>query len=301
MTGIEADLVATLAVRIQEEVRRAGLGPGYRSERQPSRAAGDLESSTERITRLDTAEDLPAEDARLLTPPTVFVTWAHRDESWTDEEAQEWERTIAEFATVLRQLGIESDVDLYHLDEAGIDWTRFGPQAIISNDFVLIAISSAWSARWSGTNNPKVGAGAAAEADMLKGLFQQDQAAFQKRTQVVLLPGRTPSDIPPDLSRLVRHVVDPSDADTVLPLIRALTGQPRYPVPPLGSVPVLPPTLRRPSTEPPSAQAADEFGDLLAAVEELRARLKSSRGVRRSELAQKLAALEGILDAISQA
>src|SRR5690606_22948188 len=121
-----------------------------------------------------------------------------------------------------------------------------------------------------GTNDPRAGAGAAAEADMLKGMFQRDQAEFQRRTQVVVLPGRTNSEIPPDLSRLVRHEVDPSDVDTVLPLIRSLTGQPRYPVPPLGTVPALPAAMRRFAATDVSERPTDDFADLLGQVEDLK-------------------------------
>jgi hypothetical protein len=301
MTGSDAGRVAAqLAARIQEEVRRAGLATASAPQEKVDRIPEKPETPRH-STPTSWTEGESAPIAGASAPPSVFVSWAHRDESWTDDEAQDWERTVAEFATVLRRLGIDSDVDLYHLDEAGIDWTRFGPQAIVSNDFVLVAVSEAWAQRWSGTNHPRSGAGAAAEADMLKGLFQRDQAAFQRRTQIVILPGRSSDDVPPDLNRLVRHVVDPSDADSVLPLIRSLTGQPRYPIPSLGTVPVLPPALRRVVDEVPPSRPEDEFGEVLDAVEALRLRLKSSRGARRSELAQQLAALEGILDAISNA
>lgn len=170
--------------------------------------------------------------------PTVFISWAHRHSSWTEDKAGEWESQIASLAATLRRLGIEADVDLFHLDEL-LDWTRYGPSSVQSADYVLIAISKAWSERWTGSNSKNEGAGAAAEADTLKGLFARDQEAWQRRVILVMLPSVSAEDVPPDLARVVRVFVDPGDPDSFEPLIRLLTGQPRYPKPALGEVPLL--------------------------------------------------------------
>jgi hypothetical protein len=136
-----------------------------------------------------------------------------------------------------RRFGIRADVDLFHLDET-IDWTRYGPQQIQEAKFTLVAMSQAWAERWSGTNSPRVGAGAAAEADTLRGLFTQDQDTWQQRVVVVMFPDVDTSVVPADLQRASRVSVDPADPDSFEGLIRLLTDQPRYPSPPLGEVPV---------------------------------------------------------------
>ena len=54
---------------------------------------------------------------------------------------------------------------------------------------VIVVLSEAWKQRWQGTNAPTVGAGAVAEADTLQGIFGKNQAEFQRKTLLVLLPG----------------------------------------------------------------------------------------------------------------
>jgi len=170
--------------------------------------------------------------------PSVFISWAHSHSSWTPEQTQDWESQVAEFAATLRSLGIDADIDLFHLDEA-MDWTRFGPRRVQGSKLTLVVLSQAWAERWTGSNVPTEGAGAAAEAeaDTLRGLFNRDQAEWQKRIVLVMLPEVRPEVVPPDLQRATRVSVDPSDPDTYENLLRILTEQPRYPKPPLGEVP----------------------------------------------------------------
>ncbi|MCW2960129.1 MAG: hypothetical protein JWM90_516 [Thermoleophilia bacterium] len=169
--------------------------------------------------------------------PTVFVSWAHTHSSWSKAKAREWESQVAAFAALLRRLGIHADVDLFHLDEAQ-DWTRYGPQQVERSQFTLVVMSQAWAERWSGTNDPREGAGAAAEADTLRGLFSLNQALWQQRIVVVLFPEADPGSVPPDLQRAARVSVDPTEPGSFEPLLRLLTQQPRYPKPPVGEVPV---------------------------------------------------------------
>lgn len=170
--------------------------------------------------------------------PTVFVSWAHSHASWTAEQSSDWESQVAAFSASLRRLGIRAEVDLFHLEEPQ-DWTRFGPHEIVVAQFTLVVMSEAWAERWSGTNSPREGAGAAAEADTLKGLFSRDQSTWQQRVVVIMFPEVSPDVVPPDLQRVTRVSVNPSDPDSYDGLLRILTGQPRYPKPPVGEVPVL--------------------------------------------------------------
>jgi SEFIR domain len=171
-------------------------------------------------------------------PPTAFISWAHARSTWSKAETRNWESQVAAFAARLRHLGIRADVDLFHLDEPQ-DWTRYGPQQVQDAKFTLVVMSEPWAERWSGTNSPREGAGAAAEADTLKGLFARDQDAWQRRVVVVMFPEVSSEVVPPDLQRVARVPVDPSDPDSFDGVIRMLTGQPRYPKPPVGEIPVL--------------------------------------------------------------
>ncbi|MGN8027111.1 hypothetical protein [Microbacterium sp. 22242] len=172
---------------------------------------------------------------------TVFVSWAHTQKGWNRQMIQLWQESVATLASTLRQkFGIDADVDLFHLDEM-VDWTRFGQRAVEQAGRVVVVLSRSWAERWSGTNAPTEGAGAAREADTLHGLFSKDQSAWQAKIIVAVLPDVDESILPPDMDRVPRVRVDPSNVDSYDDLVRLLTGQPRYRKPPLGSVPELPP------------------------------------------------------------
>jgi hypothetical protein len=166
--------------------------------------------------------------------PTAFVTWAHGDTLW--------QKTIADFTVRLRQLGIPADVDLFELHNPNVNWATYGPGAIQDNEFVILAVSQAYKERWDGTNAPSTGAGAAREANVLKGLFNEDQHAFYRKVKIVILPGATKADIPAELKAAPQHFRIESISDAALEdLLRTLTGQPAFPRPALGELPVLPP------------------------------------------------------------
>lgn len=173
----------------------------------------------------------------------VFVTWAHRDEGWSEDEERDWQTQVSRFVVTLRTNGIDADVDLFHLEDKSIDWTRFGPQKVHDADTVLIVMSRAWAERWEGRNSPRVGAGAVGEADELKGLFARDQEQWQRKCSIVMFPDVASDVVPAGLERLARFPLDPHDLPTYEGLFRALTAQPSYEMPPLGPVPVLPPKV----------------------------------------------------------
>lgn len=200
----------------------------------------------------------------LLTypPPTALLSWAHRDENWSNDEAEAWEGSVIALATLLREVGIDVDLDLLHDAEPDIDWTRWGPAAIEMADYVFVVISKGWRQRWDGTNSPTMGAGAATEADSLHGIFESNQHDFQRRTKVILLPGVSPDEIPANLRRLVRFWIDPCDRFSTDGLIRHVTGQPTYQLPPVGP-------LRRLDSSP--APEGSSTSNLVARFEELSA------------------------------
>jgi hypothetical protein len=231
-------------------------------------------------------------------PLKVFVSWAHSDEDWSADQSLAWERRIIAFTTILRSLGIDADVDLYHGTDPSIDWTRFGQSSVLNADFVIIVNSKGWGERWSGTNSPTVGAGAVVETDTLKGLLAENQAEFQRKTLLVRLPGPGRVKIPSDLNRLNRFSIDTDDTESFEPLIRMLTGQPSYAVPELGAVPTLPSAVteginmrKRPKT----SRAFSQYEALRSEVEKLE---ESSEDHPNLKTQKRLATLLGLLDAL---
>ncbi|WP_315913953.1 hypothetical protein [Arthrobacter sp. lap29] len=192
-----------------------------------------------------------------MTPPTtakpikVLVSWAHKGEGWSEEATIAWQHEVMTFTMELRQNGIDADIDLFYAHDNLADWTRFGQMAVEKSDYVLVAITEAWAQRWSGTNKSHVGAGVAVEADTLKGLFNSDQLALQKKLKIVVLGDRSASEIPHDMARIQRFSIDVHKSETYDDLLRTLTEQPFFVRSPLGNVPVLSPAVVTSSTSRP--------------------------------------------------
>lgn len=167
--------------------------------------------------------------------PSVFISWAHQDPASGAAEAKAWASAVLTFAVTLRRLGIDADLDLFHVDES-VDWTRFGPRRIAEADRVIVVMSGAWAARHDGSNDPHVGAGAAKEADVLHGLYSRDQSEWQQKLAIVMFPQISSTVVPLSLDRVARVSVDPSNESSYEPLARLLTRQPSYPKPPLGAL-----------------------------------------------------------------
>lgn len=204
-----------------------------------------------------------------------------------------WQESVATFTSSLRRsFGIDADIDLFHLHES-IDWTRFGQRSVINSDRVIIVLSQAWAERWEGTNLTTEGAGVAREADALHGLFSRNQSEWQSKLIIVLLSEADTSAVPPDLDRVVRVSVDPSDLDTYEDLLRNLTGQPHYQKPALGLVPDLPPL----DASRNLSVLRTELGEVRQQERAIRFD-KTPRGrLRRSEIEIQTAALLGIIEA----
>lgn len=178
----------------------------------------------------------------------VFISWAHRNVDWNDEQEQQWTGQAHAFAELLIRNGFpNTEIDLWYLDSPVPVWTRWGPQQIEDADFVVVLLSNAWKERWEGTNDPTVGAGAAGEANTLRGIFQRNQQEFQRKVVLVALPpidglsGVGDSALPDELRGVSRKNVKQLTVSGIGELVRLFTGQPRYTKPTAGPVPVLPP------------------------------------------------------------
>ncbi|MFD5858737.1 SEFIR domain-containing protein [Streptomyces chartreusis] len=176
---------------------------------------------------------MPKEDEK------VFVSWAHAHSSWNSEQVDEWARTVTRFVHLLVENGIDADFDRFHEGSRDIDWTRYGPTSVREANVVLLVVSSAYRERWEGVNKATEGAGAVREADTLLGIFNRDQREFQRKVLIVVLPGASPADVPPDLERIPRFTVRTLDDSGIEDLLRTLLDQPKYRKPKPGPRPVL--------------------------------------------------------------
>jgi hypothetical protein len=169
--------------------------------------------------------------------PTALLTWAHKANEGVEDEA--WRDEVLQLVVNLRHFGVDCDLDLFHLTEPGIDWSHWGPRRIQECDFTIAAVNRAWRERFEGTNSPTQGAGAAAEANVLHGLFAANQHDARRRLVIVVLPGASTADVPLQLSGYQRFVVKDFTLDGLIPLLRLLTDQPEHRAPEVGVVPDL--------------------------------------------------------------
>lgn len=159
----------------------------------------------------------------------VFISWAHRGEDWTDGRTHHWEERVVGFARLLGALpDIEVALDFWVETERAINWNHWGPNQIDEADFVLIMMNEPWAQRWSGRNSPTFGAGAAAEANALHGLFNKDQHLFQQKVRVIILPEGNPASIPHDLSGVKSLTVLSLSRTGIDNVVRDLRDEPRH-------------------------------------------------------------------------
>ena len=202
-----------------------------------------------------------ATDGSGQTALSVLISWSHRDAGSTDSDAAARADKVLGLVNALRGFAVDADVDLFHQHE-GVDWTRWGPGRMREVDFVLVVISERWRQAWDGDSS--AGAGATAEADVLKSWFNRDRDDFNRRTRLVVLPGEEAA-IPDGLDRLVRHHVHTFDEMGMESLLRDLTNQPQHVPAPLGARPLLPPhaaagARRTPTTS--TKESPSEYGGL---------------------------------------
>ena len=227
----------------------------------------------------------------------AVVSWAHG--------GGDWQATVAVFAYTLCELGIDADLDLFHLHDPAVVWTTYGPRAIDESEFVLIPVSAAYKERWEGTNDPGTGAGAAREANTLKALFDEDQAAFHRKVKLIILPGATTDDIPAELKAAVqRFPIVTIDERGLEDLLRTLTGQPAFVPPPVGNVPLLPPKSVRPVGDAtPAAAMTEALAEAVAGLpdrEKLVIALTYYERLTRDEIAQILDMTPNLVSQLAQ-
>lgn len=207
----------------------------------------------------------PASQTDAVSEPavtSVLISWSHQDPGFTPRQANKRADKVVGLANALRGFAIDADVDLFHQHE-GVDWTRWGPGRMREVDFVLVACSEGWRLAWDG--RASAGAGATAEADVLKSWFVEDRERFNRRVRLVVLPGAEPV-IPDGLDRLVRHHVTSFAVDGMDSLLRGLTGRPEFVPAPLGTAPELPPRNvmgGSPTPHTSSLESTSDYGELV--------------------------------------
>jgi DNA helicase-2/ATP-dependent DNA helicase PcrA len=195
----------------------------------------------------------------------------------------DWTAKVVRFAESLRRNGVDAELDLWHESDTGTDWTRWGQQQIADSEFVVVALSTAWKQRWEGSESPTVGAGATAEANALKGIFQANRDDFQNKVLLALLPGVTQSDVPYDLFHLYRVEVPSFDVDGLESLLRSIFKAPTYSKPPLGDIPEFASSVlsATPSVETATLSLANAEAQLAASADVDRPALRRQRTLRR--------------------
>jgi hypothetical protein len=219
----------------------SGMQVSFRANMREAKSGGD-------------EADAPAESPDGPNRPTAAVLWAHSDPDWQAEQRERWKESVLRLTRLLLDNGIDADVDLFHGHEP-TDWARFGPRAIEASDWVLVAISPEWRRAFQGLNKPTESAGTVGEANTLLGMFVNDQAEFQQRVVLVLLPGRETSDVPPALVATTTYVRVPSlTSEGLEDLLRILHGRPAYPKTVPGPAPELAPRPVAPYVDLPDNQ-----------------------------------------------
>ncbi|MEV4050178.1 toll/interleukin-1 receptor domain-containing protein [Amycolatopsis sp. NPDC049688] len=172
--------------------------------------------------------------------PKVFISYAHEDDGHKE--------TVRRLAELLVRNGIDTDLDQW----AGAgrqDWQAWATSLISQAGFVLVVASPAYRRVGDGFAQTNDNRGAQAESATIRDLLHRDRHTWTAKLLPVVLPGRSIDDIPLFLQPYCAdryHVTELSDAG-IEDLLRALTGQPRYVRPELGTVPHLPPrSLPRP-------------------------------------------------------
>lgn len=161
--------------------------------------------------------------------PRVFVSYAHDDESH--------KQLVVRFWAFLRSCGVDAHVDIAAADRPQ-DWPLWMTEQISNADYVAIVASPAYRERAGVQPDPNEGRGVQFEASVIRDLYYANQKSGRERFVSVVLPGRSPEELPLWLgpaSRTYFRVTDftPEGAES---LLRHFTGQ-HHIVPPLGEVP----------------------------------------------------------------
>jgi hypothetical protein len=183
--------------------------------------------------------------------PKVFVSYAH--------ESDQHMTQVLEFATFLRQTGIDAVLDLWSTD-ARQDWYAWAIREMTDADFVLVVASGRYRLTGDGSGPSTEHRGVQSEASLLRELIYADRATWLPKALPVVLPGHTLDQIPLFLQphTASRFAVSSFDTTGAEELLRVLLAQPGYPAPEIGAeLPALPPHQGASTRPVPDAVPAD--------------------------------------------
>ncbi|MCX4094630.1 toll/interleukin-1 receptor domain-containing protein [Nocardia sp. alder85J] len=180
--------------------------------------------------------------------PRVFISYANDHGPHAEAVIRLWRSLIAH--------GIGAYLDVEDQDNRQ-DWPLWMQRQIDAADYVIVVASTAYRDRAEQRIERGVGRGVAHESAYLRELVYENPGN-SRRFLPVLLPGETPDGIPAFLGRYggTRYELRSFTAAGLEPLLRALTNQPKYPRPPLGTIPALPPARDPGPDAPPDPGSA---------------------------------------------
>lgn len=172
----------------------------------------------------------------------VFISYARETPEHTEQ--------VRALGTLLRtRFAIDAHMDTWYEDTRR-DWPQWATEQVDDAAYVLAIASPAFRARADGRTPADVGRGARFEGALLRSRLTHDQDEWTRRILPVVLPGHSVDDIPRFLMPYSgsHYIVPEITEEGVTDLVRALTGQPRHPMPELSGSSVLPAV----PTDPPA-------------------------------------------------
>jgi hypothetical protein len=160
--------------------------------------------------------------------PRVFISYSHDSERHVEQ--------VREFGTFLRQhMGIDAHMDAWY-DGARRDWAQWAIKQLEEAEYVLAIASPKFRERADGEAPAGQGWGATFEGALLREKMTADRARWIEHILPVLLPGHSVDEIPKFLfPHMATHYrVRSITVEGLAELHRALTGTPRFELPPLG-------------------------------------------------------------------
>jgi len=182
-----------------------------------------------------------------VSSPYVFISYSNDSPEHRDQ--------VLAFATLLRtRFAVDAHLDRWYEDTRR-DWPQWAVDQLGKAAFVLAIASPSFRERADGRTGPDDGRGARFEGAIMRSKLTRDHADWTRRILPVVLPGFSVDDIPDFLMPYsASHFIVPELTPAgIADLVRTLTGQPRHPMPELGSSPVPPPADTGTSTSRPNA------------------------------------------------
>jgi transcriptional regulator with XRE-family HTH domain/DNA-binding NarL/FixJ family response regulator len=210
--------------------------------------------------------------------PTVFVSYAH--------DSAEHVRQVQKLAELLLALGVNVDFDRW-AGPLRQDWATWATIGMAQADFVIVVASPAYrhaGDNWAFSTENR---GAQHESAALRDLLHRDRPTWLSKILPVLLPGRSPDDIPLFLQPFTADHYRITEFSLVgaESLLRVITHQPAV-TPSLGELQVSSPVELSRSTL-----------DNLTIGTTLR-RLRLDAGISLTELARRLGCSKGYLSKV---